>query len=78
MNINISGSLGGTVSGDFEVGDIVSWKKIGQKRNIGMVYEIYTVKMGGRQIKKASVASFKDSLHYEILVLELKLVSKAK
>jgi hypothetical protein len=78
MNIDLSGSLGGTVSGDFEVGDIVSWKKLGQKGNIGMVYEIYPVKMGGRQIKKARVASFRDALHYEILVLELKLVSKAK
>ena len=78
MNINVSGSLGGKVSSDFQVGDIVSWKNLGRKGNIGMVYEIYAVKMGGRQIKKARVASFKDALHYEILVLELKLVSKAK
>ncbi len=63
---------------DFEIGDIVTWKKLGSERNIGMVYEIYTVPMGGRQIKKASVASFKDCLHYELLLLELKLVSKAK
>tara|TARA_R100000008_G_C3480267_1_gene113496 strand:+ start:380 stop:610 length:231 start_codon:yes stop_codon:yes gene_type:complete len=73
-----SDSLGEGSSCDFEIGDIVSWKKLGSKRNIGMVYEIYTVSMGGRQIKKASVASFKDSLHYDVLVLELKLVSKAK
>ena len=53
-------------------------KKLGKKRNIGMVYEVYTILMGGRQIKKARVASFKDTFHYEILVLELKLVSKAK
>ena len=43
-----------------------------------MVYEIYTIKMGGRQIKKARIASFKDTFHYDVLVLELKLVSKAK
>ncbi len=73
-----SDSLGEGSSCDFEIGDIVSWKKLGSKRNIGMVYEIYTAPMGGRQIKKASVASFKDCLHYELLVLELKLVSKAK
>ncbi len=73
-----SKSLGEGISCDFEVGDIVAWKKLGDKRNIGMVYNIYTVSMGGRQIKKASVASFRDSLHYDVLVLELKLVSKAK
>jgi len=72
-----SGSFGEN-SCDFEVGDIVSWKKLGQKRNIGMMYEVYTVQMGGRQIKKARVASFRDTFHYEILVLELKLISKAK
>ena len=73
-----SGSLGEGSSCDFESGDIVTWKKLGSKTNIGMVYRIYTVSMGGRQIKKASVASFVDCLHYELLVLELKLVSKAK
>ena len=73
-----SDSLGEKLSNQFECGDIVYWKKLGEEGNIGMVYEIYTVSMGGRQIKKASVASFKDSLHYDVLVLELKLVSKAK
>jgi uncharacterized protein YijF (DUF1287 family) len=73
-----SNSFGESIFCDFEVGDIVSWKRLGKKRNIGMVYEVYTISMGGRQIKKARVASFKDTFHYEILVLELKLVSKAK
>ena len=73
-----SDSLGEKLSNQFESGDIVYWKKLGREGNIGMVYEIYTVSMGGRQIKKASVASFKDSFHYDVLVLELKLVSKAK
>ena len=73
-----SDSLGERLSCDFECGDIVSWKRLGDKSNIGMVYEVYTTKMGGRQVKKARVASFKDTLHYEVLVLELNLVSKAK
>ena len=78
MTLKKTNSLGDNLSSEFECGDVVMWKKLGQKANIGMIYEIYSVEMGGRQIKKASVASFKDSLHYEILVLELKLVSKAK
>ncbi len=78
MSLNPSNSFGDGFSGRFECGDIVSWKNLGKDVNVGMVYEIYTVKMGGRQIKKAKIASFKDMLHYEILVLELKLVSKAK
>ena len=73
-----SSSLGERFSCDFECGDIVSWKRLDDKSNIGMVYEVYTTEMGGRQIKKARVASFKDALHYEVLVLELNLVSKAK
>lgn len=73
-----SSSLGEKISSDFECGDIVSWKKLGSEGNIGMVYEIYTVNMGGRQIKKAKVASFRDTLHYDMLAVELKLVSKAR
>ena len=76
--MNRSESLGESVSCIFETGDIVTWKKLNTKFNIGMVYEIYTIKMGGRQIKKARIASFKDTFHYDVLVLELKLVSKAK
>ena len=78
MTIKYSSSLGEVISDQFECGDIVSWKKLGKEGNIGMVYELYTVEMGGRQIKKARVASFKDTFHYEMLVMELKLVSKAK
>ena len=73
-----SDSLGEKLSSQFECGDIVYWKKLGKEGNIGMVYEIYTVQMGGRQIKKARVASVRDAFHYEVLIMELKLVSKAK
>ena len=73
-----SDSLGEKLSNQFESGDIVYWKKLGKEGNIGMVYEIYTVVMGGRKIKKVRVASFRDPFHYEMLVMELKLVSKAK
>ena len=73
-----SDSLCDNLSNQFECGDIVYWKKLGKEGNIGMVYEIYTVQMGGRQIKKAWVASFRDALHHDMLIMELKLVSKAK
>tara|TARA_R100001509_G_C4782881_1_gene187030 strand:- start:98 stop:328 length:231 start_codon:yes stop_codon:yes gene_type:complete len=73
-----SDSLGDRLSSQFECGDIVSWKRLGEEGNIGMVYEIYTVQMGGRQIKKAKVASFRNTFHYDVLIVELKLVSKAK
>ena len=43
-----------------------------------MIYELYTVQMGGREIKKAKICSFKDSLDYDVLLVGLKLVSKAK
>ena len=78
MTMKGSSSLGEKASSQFECGDIVFWKKLGEEGNIGMVYEFYTVKMGGRQIKKARVASFRDAFHYEVLIMELKLVSKAK
>ncbi len=73
-----SSSLGEKLSNQFECGDIVRWKKLGEEGNIGMVYEIYTTQLGGRQVKKAWVASFKDAFHYDMLIMELKLVSKAK
>ena len=73
-----SDSRGERLSSQFECGDIVSWKRLGEEGNIGMVYEIYTVQMGGRQIKKAKVASFRNTFHYDVLIVELKLVSKAK
>lgn len=61
---------------EFSVGDIVSWTRLGNKYNIGMVYEIYTEKIGGRQVQKVWVASFKDTKHYSLLAVELKIVSK--
>lgn len=78
MKEKVTTSLGENSSGFYEIGDIVTWKKLGKEPNIGMVYEIYTQELGGRQVKKAKIASFKDTFHYEILVVELKLVSKAK
>ena len=51
-------------------------KRLGERRNIGMVYDVYVVQMGGRNVKRASVASFQDTLHYELLLLELKIVTK--
>ena len=71
-------SLGEESQGNFHVYDVVTWKKLGKKANIGMIYELYTIKMGGRQVKKAKIASFRNALNYDVLVLELKLVSKAK
>ena len=73
-----SDSLGEKLSNQFECGDIVYWKKLGEEGNIGMGYEIYTTQLGGRQVKKAWVASFRDTFHYDMLIMELKLVSKAK
>ena len=71
-----SNTLGEELSCNFGIGDIVSWKRLNKEINIGMIYNIYNIEMGGRQIKKASIASFKDTLHYDILIIELKLVSK--
>lgn len=78
MTLKKTNSLGDNLSSEFESGDVVMWKKLGQKANIGMVYEIYSVEMGGRQIKKAKVCSLMDTLDYDMLLLELKLVSKAR
>ena len=69
-------SFGGGEQSQIECGDIVTWKRLGEKRNIGMVYDVYVVQMGGRNVKRASVASFQDTLHYELLLLELKIVTK--
>ncbi len=74
--MEVSNSLGESFSSKFSKNDIVSWKSLNVDLNLGIIYEIYTVEMGGRQVKKAKIASFKDSRHYEILLLELKLVTK--
>ena len=74
--MDTTNSFGEEASGRFAVGDIVSWKKLGGERNIGMLYEIYNATLGGRQVKKGRVVSFKDALHYELLLLELKLINK--
>ncbi len=61
-----------------DITDVVTWKRLGEEKNIGRIYELYTVELGGRQVKKAKVASFKDAQNYDVLVLELKLLSKGK
>ena len=78
MTLKNTDSLGENISSQFSCCDVVSWKELGQEANIGMIYELYTVHMGGREIKKAKICSFKDSLDYDVLLVGLKLVSKAK
>ena len=73
-----SKSLGEGISNQFECGDIVSWKRLGEKTHTGMIFDLYTVEAGGRKIRKARVASFNDSYDHEMLIMELKLVSKAR
>jgi len=70
--------FGNRISSEFEIGDLVKWKKLGKETNIGRIYDMVNVTMGGRQIKKAMIFSFKDTCNYEVLAFELKLVSKAK
>jgi len=70
--------FGNRISSEFEIGDLVKWKKLGKETNIGRIYDMVNVTMGGRQIKKAMIFSFKDTYNYEVLAFELKLVSKAK
>jgi hypothetical protein len=72
-----SNSLGEKQGSKLEVGDIVSWKKLNKKSNIGLIYNIYNTIVGGRQVKKASIVSLVDTLPYDMLVLELKLISQA-
>ena len=74
--MNTTKSFGEKLSGRFGVGDIVSWGDLKCGQNVGMLYEIYNVLLGGRQVKKARIASFKDAQHYEVLLLELKIISK--
>ena len=78
MTLKATDSLGENISSQFGCCDIVAWKDLGQETNIGIIYDLYTVQMGGREIKKAKVCSFKDSLDYDVLLVGLKLVSKAK
>ena len=73
-----SKSLGEGFSNQFECGDVVSWKRLGEEGHTGMIFYLYTIELGGRKIKKARVASFKDSYDHEMLIMELKLVSKAR
>tara|TARA_R100000908_G_C3635307_1_gene74163 strand:+ start:64 stop:300 length:237 start_codon:yes stop_codon:yes gene_type:complete len=78
MTLKGTDSLGENISSQFNCCDVVAWKDLGQETNIGIIYDLYTVQMGGREIKKAKVCSFRDSLDYDVLLVGLKLVSKAR
>ncbi len=36
-----------------DITDVVTWKRLGEEKNIGLIYELYTVELGGRQVKKS-------------------------
>jgi len=59
----------------FDVGDLVSWSKIGGKES-GVVSDLFFVETGGRQVSYAKVFGFKTNVNHDILCLNLSLVSK--
>ncbi len=62
----------------FNVGDLVSWKALGEKENYGLILEIFEKKMGNRNILVAKIDSFTDKRHRESLLSSLTCISSVK
>ena len=60
----------------FESGDIVYWTKLGSRRT-GLVAKTFKSLVGGREVSYASVFCFENQKNYDILCLNLKLLSSS-
>ena len=73
-------SLGMNTSKKFKVGNLVSWKLLGEDNNkdFGIIVEIFEAHKGGRNIVLAKMVRFKDNTTISIPIINLKKVSKDK
>jgi hypothetical protein len=73
-------SLGKNTSKKFKVGNLVSWKLLGEDNNkdFGIIVEIFETHKGGRNIVLAKMVRFKDNSTVSIPIINLKKVSKDK
>ena len=79
MSIRLSNfkSIGQTFGkiNNFKVGDIVTWSSYDVKK-AGIISDLYSSLVGGRNIAYASVFGFKEQKKYEILCVNLKILTK--
>ena len=60
----------------FKAGDIVTWSEINTNRS-GVVSELFHSVQGGRHISCAKIFCFENEQNYEVLCLNLKILSKS-
>ena len=66
----------------FQVGDLVFWSFMGEKRDsredrkVGIVSEVFFKAIGGRNVSFAKVFCLKDKKNYEIPTIILKKIDK--
>ena len=70
-------SLGMNTSKKFKIGDLVSWKLLGEgkEKDFGIIVEIYKTEKGGRNIIFAKVARFKNNTTVALPIINLRRVS---
>jgi hypothetical protein len=64
----------------FKIGDLVSWKSFGKKKEkyFGVIIEIFERESGGRKIVYTRIVRFSDSKKVTIPIVSLKLASERK
>ncbi len=75
-------AFGSSALSDFAIGDLVTWKKLGNSSKFGIIKEVYLRNIGGRPVAYARVFLLHDSekiahlCEEEVIIMNLKLLSK--
>jgi len=72
--------FGKEMSKKFKIGDLVSWKSLGknQRRNFGIIIDIFKKETGGREVLYSKVACFNGEKSVTIPITGIKLTSERK
>lgn len=72
--LSSEGSLGDRMLAKIKIGDLVSWKLLGEDevRDLGLIIDFYQKRKGGRNIIYAKVVRFRGSAMVSVPVVNLK------
>ncbi len=70
---NFSDSFGNL--NNFQVGDLVFWKKL-NKKELGVVSKLFLVEEGGRNVAYAMIFDLKDKKYVDLPTIILKIEKK--
>jgi len=73
--LKIDGKSFGKIN-KFNVGDVVTWTNL-DRRETGVISSMYFSMVGGRNVAFARIFNFRDRIEYDIICLNLKLISKS-